>query len=142
MTPDLDALQGYLREIALKPFSIGRHDCLTFTNEAYRRMTGQAWAEDWEGKYLRGDNAPHSPRELRSIFGHMTMIDGIDQRMRRVDGIPPRGALIAIRSPRDKVFPHALGICNGTLGAFLSAHGVIYLPITDIEYGWVLPCLK
>lgn len=139
---DLDALQRYLTEVSSRPFKMGQHDCLTFTNEAYRRMTGSGWSEDWLGKYMRNSDVPFTTRMLRQIYGFLTMVEGIDSKMDRVNGVPPRGALVAMRSPRDAVFPHALGIANGTIGAFLSADGMVYCPITDIEHGWVLRCRR
>lgn len=129
------SLNRYLREVANKPFRLGRHDCLTFTNEAWRRMYGHGWADDWHGRYLRARNAS----DLQIEYGHQTLEDAVGERLLRCVGIPPRGALVTGIAAGGWLTGEAFGIAVGANAAFLSGSGVIYLPITDIHTAWVEP---
>jgi hypothetical protein len=129
------SLNAYLREIANKPFRLGRHDCLTFTNEAWLRMYGHKWAGDWEGRYKRSKTED----ELRAEFGYDTLEAAVSARLTPCVGIPPRGALVTGLGSGGWLTGKAFGISVGTNAAFLSGSGVVYLPITDIEMAWVEP---
>lgn len=129
------SLNQYLRDVADKPFRLGRHDCLTFTNEAWRRMYGHGWADDWEGRYLRA----RVTGDLRAEYGHETLEAAVSARLRPCVGIPPRGALVTGVAAGGWLTGKAFGISVGSNAAFLSANGVVYLPISDIETAWVEP---
>lgn len=129
------SLNQYLREIADKPFRLGRHDCLTFTNEAWRRMYGHGWADDWEGRYLRA----RGTKDLQAEYGHETIEAAVSARLMRCVAIPPRGALVTAVGAGGWLTGKAFGIAVGSNAAFLSGTGVIYLPISDIETAWVEP---
>jgi hypothetical protein len=126
------SLNAYLREVADKPFRLGRHDCLTFTNEAWRRMYGHGWADDWQGRYLRARNE----HDLQVEFGFDTLDRAVDARLTRQVGIPPRGALVTSTGAGGWLTGRAFGICVGVDAAFLSQSGVIYVPVTDIDRAW------
>lgn len=129
----ITSLTTYLREIADKPFRLGRHDCLTFSNEAWRRMYGVGWADDWVGRYISARNAD----DLRTIFGHETLAEAVDTRLTRCVGIPPRCALVTGVEAGGWLTGRSFGICVGTHAAFLSRSGVVYLPIDTIDNAWV-----
>jgi hypothetical protein len=129
------SLNRYLREIAHTPFRLGRHDCLTFTNEAWRRMYGHGWADAWQGRYLRARSASDLQRE----YGHLTLEEAVGERLRPCVGIPPRGALVTGVAAGGWLTGKAFGIAVGANAAFLSGSGVIYLPISDIHTAWVEP---
>ena len=137
MTPNLDALQDYLKEVAGRPFKWGEHDCLTFTNEAWRRMHGAGYADDWLGRYMGRTGRPLSRRTLIQTFGHLTLENALDARLMRCESLPPRGALVIARANRNRAFDYAMGICNGTVAAFLLASGVVYLSVDHAKAGWV-----
>ena len=46
-----ERLTAYIRAVEGAPFVWGEHDCLTFTNGAYRAMHGSGWADDWRAGY-------------------------------------------------------------------------------------------
>lgn len=129
-------LISYLRACSGQPFAWGSHDCLTFTNGAYRAIFGVGWADDWLGRYMI-DGRPMRAGELRREFGYSTIQQAIDERLTRVDGIPPKGALVTSDHVRRWVTGVALGICVGTRAAFLDRTGVIYLPIETTRERWV-----
>jgi hypothetical protein len=129
------SLSAYLREVANIPFRLGRHDCLTFSNDAWRRMYGHGWADDWLGRYARARRAD----DLRVEYGHTSLTDAVDARLRRCVGIPPRGALVTGVEAGGWLTGHSFGISVGANAAFLSARGVVYLPITDITHAWIEP---
>ena len=130
-------LNDYLKEVADRPFKWGEHDCLIFSNEAWRRMYGHGWADDWLGRYMKPNGRPMNFMELRSEYGHWDFAKAVDTKLRRVEHVPPRGALVATKQVRRWSIGLGLGICNGIKCAFLSAGGVIYLPVDTIDKAWV-----
>jgi len=132
-------LNDYLKEVADKPFKWGEHDCLTFTNEAWRRMYGRGWADDWLGRYMRPNGSPMRRQELQSEYGYWDFGRAVNDRLRPIDHVPPRGALVATKKAQRWAIGHALGICNGIKCAFLSGGGVVYLPVDDIDKAWIEP---
>lgn len=130
------ALCQYLTEVKDKPFVWGEHDCLTFTNEAWARMYGEGWADDWLGRYMPNGKTL-GKQAMRKEFGHKTLEDAIDARLRRVDCVPPLGALVTTDHSRKWVTGAALGIFTGSRGAFIGKDGLVYLPIEHIKDAWV-----
>jgi hypothetical protein len=135
----ISALHTYLREIADMPFKWGEHDCFIFTNTAFRRMYGEGWADDWANRYLAGDRMPFKRAILQSEYGFETFEDAVDTRLKRVENVPPRGALVTTSEgvPRTWYVGVAMGIAVGSSAAFLSNDGVVYLPIETIDNAWV-----
>ena len=82
--PDLDMLNNYIAEIKNKPFQWFEHDCLTFTNNAFKKMYGKGWADDWLSKYHK-DGEPFKRDKLRKIFNAKTIEEAIDQKLRHRD---------------------------------------------------------
>lgn len=134
------ALNAYLREVRDRPFQLGQHDCLTFTNEAFRRMYGAGWADDWIGRYcVQHDYGlrPLRKDQLRAEFGEFCFLSAVSKRLDRIRHTPPKGALIVSDRVRRMTIDYAMGICVGLKGAFLSDKGVVYLPLTAITAAWV-----
>lgn len=134
----IKALNGFLREVSNRPFEWGIWDCLIFTNTAFRRMHGEGWADDWVGRYIDAGRLL-TRFQLRSEYGYQTIEDALYDRLSRAYDVPPRGALVV--GSHEVIQPGYLGvgfgIAVGTSAAFLSASGVIYLPIETIESAWV-----
>jgi len=130
-----ERLTSYIKAVSDTPFVWGEHDCLTFTNGAYRAMYGAGWADDWLGRYMI-DGRPMRRRELITEFGCSSLEAAIDKRMDRVS-FPPRGALVTTKQQQKWVTGVALGICVGTRGVFLGKQGVIYMPLEHIEKAWI-----
>lgn len=135
-----ERLTAYIDDCESRSFVWGKHDCLTFTNGAYRAMYGAGWADDWLGRYMV-DGRPMRRDELRKEFGWSTLEAAIDNRMDRVK-FPPRGALVTTKHAQRWVTGVAMGICTGTRGVFLSKEGVIYLPLDLIDNAWINKCPK
>ena len=133
-------LSEYLKAVANEPFKWGSHDCLTFTNGAWKAMYGYGWADDWLGRYMKateyGDR-PLRPDQLRAEFGYFAFSKAVDERLQRAGPIPPRGALVATKKVERMAIGYGLGICVGSKAAFLSRSGVVYSSITDIAKAWV-----
>ncbi len=129
-------LTAYLKEVNNRPFEWGVHDCLTFTNTAWHRMHGHGWGDDLLERYMR-DGKPLGRDAMRKEYGVNALEDLLDARLAKLDHIPPAGALIATRQARRWVTGVALGICTGRRGAFVGAEGLVFMPLTDIENGWV-----
>lgn len=131
-------LNQYLKDVSHLKFQWGKHDCLTFTNEAWRVMHGVGWADDWLGRYMVETPfglQPMRKDQLRSEFGFFSFDEAMDARLNRVRHVPPRGALVASSTGRYMI-GLGLGICVGMKCAFLSRDGVIYKPVTEIVRAW------
>ena len=132
----INALNEYLAEICDKPFVWGSNDCLTFTNDAWRRMHGFGWADSWLKRYVVDGN-PMGREALKKEFGFSSIEAAIDERLVRAGKFPPRGALVTTKKARKWVTGVALGICTGQHAAFLDRVGTIYLSLNDIDQSWV-----
>ena len=133
-------LNAYLKAVRSAPLKWGHQDCLTFTNGAWRAMYGHGWADDWLGRYMV--QTPYGERpmrndQLRNEFGFFSFEEGVDQKLTRVNHVPPRGALVVTEKAEKWGIGYGMGICVGIKAAFLSRQGVIYLPVTDIAKAWV-----
>lgn len=136
----IEQLFYYLDEIKDKRFRWGKHDCFTFTNEAWRRMYGAPWADaHWTGSYLDPYALPVTVADLRARFpAYRDVAAAVDLRLRRVPYTPPRGALVAVETGEGSHrLGLAFGIVTGVHAAFLAARGVRYVHIEDITHAWV-----
>lgn len=136
----MKALNDYLREMKEESFEWGKHDCLTFTNEAWRRMYGFGWADDWIGRYMletEYGSRPMGKDRLKSEFGFFSLPQAINTKLVPVNRTPPRGSLVATTKTKRYATGYALGISNGLKCAFLSDKGLKYLPSEDIDKVWI-----
>lgn len=131
-----ESLNDYLKSVKDKSFEWGKHDCLTFTNNAFRAMYGEGWADDWLGRYMEGSRI-FNRDELRKEFGFSTFTCAVDNKLSRINHIPPLGALITTKKAQRWVIGVAMGICTGTKAVFLSKEGMLYLPLDYIHQAWV-----
>lgn len=129
-------LNDYIRSVADKPFSWGEHDCLIFSNDAFRAFHGFGYADDWLGRYLK-NGKPLLPSEMRVEFGEVGFDEAIEKRLDPVNHVPPRGALVATKKVDGWYIGYGLGICMGIKAAFISRHGVVYSPLDDVIKAWI-----
>lgn len=142
MSPNVAALQRHLEACLERPFVFAEHDCLTFSNAAWAAAWGSGWADDWIGRYHDRRGLPLARSVMRRRFKHDTLEAAIDARLARAGRYPPRGALVASRSVGGVGAPFelALGICNGTISAFVGATGLIYIETQAVACAWVPRC--
>lgn len=131
-----ESLNAYLKAVKDNSFTWGTHDCLTFTNDAFHKMYGAGWADDWLGRYMDGVRVL-GRNELKREFKYSNFYKAVDDRLNRVDHVPPLGSLVTTTKARKWVTGVAMGVCTGTKAAFLDKTGVIYLPLDDIDAAWV-----
>lgn len=98
-------------------------------------MYGYGWADDWLGRYMI-DGKPMTRSQLQEEFGYKDFYDAVDDRLRVVKGVPPKGSLVATKRAKRWAIGSALGISVGLKGAFLSSQGVIYLPVEEFDRAW------
>lgn len=134
----ISQLHSFLKEVKDRPFEWGVWDCLIFTNEAFRRMDGEGWADDLLNRYMDGGK-PMTRVQIRQEYGYETLDDMLKDRLQRSYDVPPRGALVT----SSETFLNAgylgsgFGISVGSSAAFLSDEGVVYYPIEYIDSAWV-----
>lgn len=131
-----EALNAYIRSVDSQPFEWGKHDCLTFTNGAYKAMYGEGWADDWLNRYMKGSTTLKRD-ELRKEFGFSSFTPAVDEKLLRINYIPPLGALVTTKKTRKWAIGVAMGICTGAKAAFLSEKGLVYLPLDYIHQSWI-----
>lgn len=145
----MNKLHAFLREVANKPFQLGEWDCLIFTNEAFRHMYGEAWGQDLLGRYVQNGKLL-TRMKMRQEYGYYSsndvgsswinhVEDLVDDRLKRVDNVPPRGALVTTSESifQAEYLGLSFGISVGSSAAFLSEQGVVYCPIDYIDSAWV-----
>lgn len=134
----ISELHSFLKEVKDRPFKWGVWDCLIFTNEAFRRMDGEGWADDLLNRYM-ANGAPMTRVQIRREYGYESLEDMLADRLERSFDVPPRGALVT----SSETFLNAgylgsgFGISVGSSAAFLSDTGVVYYPIEYIDSAWV-----
>lgn len=134
----ISELHSFLKEVKDRPFKWGVWDCLIFTNEAFRRMDGEGWADDLLNRYM-SNGAPMTRVQIRREYGYENIDDMLADRLERSFDVPPRGALVT----SSETFLNAgylgsgFGISLGSSAAFLSDTGVVYYPIEYIDSAWV-----
>lgn len=131
-----DSLVKYFRAQRGRRFRLGDHDCLTFTNGAWRLMHGHGYADPINGLY-GSLSASETADLIRRHTGAANMIEALDGLLTRCDGHPPRGALVVTDQIRRSIVPFALGIAFGTRAVFLGAKDVVYLPMERIMGAWI-----
>lgn len=140
MGKDLNELTNYLKEVQDCKFEFAKHDCLIFTNNAWKRMYGFGWADDWVGRYTK--ETPYGTRllrkdELRSEYGYFDFGRAVSDKLKRITYIPPRGALVATKKCDRFGVGYALGISLGMKAVFLGNDKLLFLPIDDVEKAWI-----
>jgi len=133
----LKRLNQYLRSVRSTPFRWGAHDCLTFSNDAFKAYHGAGYADDWVGEYIAHGGEPMLPSRMRAKFGAQTFDEAIERKLQEVKHVPPRGSLVATKKAERWLIGYALGICVGTKAAFISRAGVVYYPLDDIDKAWI-----
>ena len=133
---DYRALNEYIDEVRNDAFMWHVHDCFQFTNEAFRRMYGQGWADDWTGKYISGGLYMRKP-ELIKTFGFNSLEEALDCKLKRIEGVAPRGALVTAPGLNIWDINKALGISLGNKAAFLGKDKLSFLRIARIENAWI-----
>lgn len=133
MSSTREQVAEYLGAQRGRQFKLGEHDCLTFTNEVWRIMHGNGYADDLLGRYLeKGKDA------LREEFGVRTIQQLLDKKLARCEmTVPPFGALVTTKEARRWHTGVALGIAMGVTAVFLGEDDVIYMPIDKIEGAWL-----
>jgi hypothetical protein len=132
-----ERLNDYLKSVQDEPFAWGRHDCLTFTNTAFRVMHGKGWGDDLLGRYMTDRGRPMGRDQLRVEFGYWSFEAAVDDRLTRIGYVPPRGALVTTKHSQRWAIGVAMGISVGASAVFLSKQGLLYLPIEMIDKAWL-----
>jgi hypothetical protein len=132
-----ERLNDYLKSVQDEPFAWGHHDCLTFTNTAFRVMHGTGWGDDLLGRYMTDRGRPMGRDQLRVEFGYWSFEAAVDDRLTRIGYVPPRGALVTTKHSQRWAIGVAMGISVGASAVFLSKQGLLYLPIEMIDKAWL-----
>lgn len=130
-----ESLTSYLKAQRGRPFKLGEHDCFTFTNGAWRVQHGVGYADHFIGKYA-GLGPKAFAKLMKSTFGHVDLIKALDHGLSRVDGFPPKGALVVSKSARPYFTGYAMGIAYGVNAVFLGDSDVECISITEIDGAW------
>ena len=132
-------LADYVSANADKPFAVGEHDCLTFTNGAAHAMTGRGYADDWLDVYLTDSGALVGHRALQERFGYRRLHLAISARLPRCERAV-RGTLVGTHRA---AYPSngtrlALGVSMGNAIAYVGNEGLVTVAPTEFDYAWEL----
>ena len=133
-----ESLNRYLKSVSDILFEWGKNDCLTFTNNAYKAMYNEGWADDWLGRYGESSNILRR-KELEKEFGFKIkqLPEKISSKLKPINYVPPLGALVTTKKSNTWIIGLAMGISTGTKAVFLSKEGVLYLPLDCIHQAWI-----
>lgn len=135
MTPDLNALDQFLRDNKSSCFQWHTNDCLMFTNKAWEVMYGFKWAEDWVGRYT--DKGLYLKEDaLRKVFGYDTIEEAVADKLDRSE-YPVRGSLVMTDFVNVPYLSKAFGISIGTKAVFLGKSKLQYMPLKYVTDAWV-----
>ncbi|MEM9786798.1 MAG: hypothetical protein AAF801_09885 [Pseudomonadota bacterium] len=134
--PNFKRFYEYLGTLHDERFSWGVHDCLTFTNTAFKILHGRGWADDIAGQYMAEGRAM-TRKELQARFGHVSFEDFMANRLRRKSSVPDRGDLVASARPEKWCAGIALGISLGTSAVYLGRVGLQHQPIEYCKAAWM-----
>lgn len=135
--PDLKALDKFINDNRDKGFQWHTNDCFMFTNRAWEVMYGHGWADDWSNKYITDNGMYMSFKELQEEFGFSTLEEAIDSKLTRVEGVPPRGALVLTNYSEKFALRKSFGISVGNKCVFLGKRYLTFLPTKYITEAWV-----
>tara|TARA_R110002153_G_scaffold61233_2_gene165349 strand:- start:53 stop:418 length:366 start_codon:yes stop_codon:yes gene_type:complete len=91
-----ERLNAYIKTVRGDEFVWGQHDCLTFTNDAFKAMYGAGWADDWLGRYMDGTRIL-GRNELKTEFGFGEFSKAVDTKLIQINHVPPLGALVTTK---------------------------------------------
>lgn len=130
-----ERLNQYLDKVSSEPFVWGKHDCLVFSNNAFKEYWGFGYAEDWLGKYMLSDRVMRAD-EMRKFFRFSTLESALDSKLTRCSATK-YGSLVTTLKNQRWVTKVALGISVGSRCLFLSKQGMITLNATDTNGAWI-----
>lgn len=132
-----DVLKYYVRSHERAAFRWGAIDCLTFANGAMRCVTGAGFCDDWLGEYDSPRGAAAKYLRLRKLEGKASIIEGVDDRLRRVDTLHPRDGMICAVEEPGGALGWAFGVVSEGLEWYLSEHdGLISRPPNGDAIYW------
>ena len=133
-----ERFDGFINEWRRRPFEWGKSDCLRFADEAYLAQTGEHIFDDWFGTYRTQWGALLNYKRQTTRTGHRNIIEAIDRRLRRTDGLfMARGCIIGRKDyGAVTVTEIALGVGLGDKAAFLGYDGLEFLPLKKTDIFW------
>ena len=130
-----ERLVAYIEKHRDRPFELGVHDCLTFSNGAYAAYHGCGFGDDWLGGYM-GKTQMKKPATLKRHFGFETLYEALDARLERVTCAPPTGSLVTTLRHARSPIGGAMGIAVGAHGYFVAEDGLIALQFEEFDAAW------
>lgn len=119
-------LTDYIELKQNQKFKWGKNDCALFAADCVKQITGIDYATEFRDKYKTEQGA----REALKKYGKGTLLKTIDSKFTRYSS-----ALLAQRG--DIVyFQKALGVCIGKNCCFYDKHGMVFVPIINMEKAW------
>lgn len=115
-------------------FAWGSHDCATLAADWALQRTGVDPLADLRGT---GTQPLARMRLLRSAGGYMqAAIDRLGPA--RPGAFAQRGDVVLLRTGHrgQRMAHRAFGVCVGIHAVTTGAHGLVFMPVTDVEAAW------
>tara|TARA_A100001037_G_scaffold256950_1_gene243312 strand:+ start:336 stop:734 length:399 start_codon:yes stop_codon:yes gene_type:complete len=129
----------YVDDCRDKPFDWNGFECLSFANGAAKVMTGKGFADDWVSEYKCACTAAKTYKAKLKAANRQSIIEGIDDRLKRSTGkLPMRGDIVARKDKSMKVIGVSLGVSISDLVAFVSRNGIVFDQSRKGDIFWVV----
>lgn len=131
----VDSFMSYVESVRARPFTWGKHDCLSFSNGAVAAYRGRGFADDWINGYSAENEATTHAAALMLAIGVTNVIEAMDRRLPRNQlVIPPRASVVARAS--DGVLGYAFGVVVSDKVAFVGPRGLVMLKMRHNDICW------
>lgn len=124
-------LNDYIAAARKRPFAWGEHDCVQFVRGHVEMQTDRLIpVPSYRGK--RGAVALLRTYDLKKE---------LDARFARCPHVPPRGSIVARKTPEDRPLGYVLGIVVSDRAAFVSPNGLVFAKLEpETDSYWIVPC--
>lgn len=129
-------LNEYIASVKDKPFVWGEHDCLIFSNNAFKAFHGFGYADDWIGRYMNDRANPLRRKELMLEFGFNSIEKALDNRMMQIPQRTQAGALVTCKKYNRWITGVALGLSVGSRCLFLNKEGIFKINVEETDKAW------
>ncbi len=128
-------LAEYVEQARYVPFEWGKHDCITFANNALKCQTGHGFADGHLTGYKTALGASKKYIGWLRKSKYHSLTDALDDILSRVRlKFPPRGAVVAM--PIEGILPLSFGVVVSQYCVFVGEEGLIFMRPQDDFMFW------
>lgn len=119
-------LDAVIEAAQARPFQWGEHDCALFALQAVEAMTGVDYSDGARGSY----NSEIGAAKAFLKRGYRDVVEAASDTFG-----PPINKFLAQRGDLLS-YEGAVGVCVGAHGAFVTAEGLRFIPVSECVMAW------